>query len=171
MYRFEYCNTNTCAEEMLSLGQTNMKMWQLFQWLKVHGKLRYGTQADIVKLYVNDELVAYSLFENYEYRTDKTRPHNGKLYRDLGVLHFVTQPLHRKKGYASLLADRMYQQIIKPLLARHKHLHPYIIATDRAVPLIQRTDINPIHLVTQFYSDLSFKEKVVDQLNLGVSYP
>jgi hypothetical protein len=29
MQRFEYCNANTCAEELLALGQVNMKIWYL----------------------------------------------------------------------------------------------------------------------------------------------
>ena len=65
----------------------------------------------MVKLYVNEELVAYSLLENYEARTDKTKLYKGELYRDLGVVHFVTMPKHRNKGYASLVADAMYKDI------------------------------------------------------------
>lgn len=167
MQRFEYCNTDTCAEEMFSLGQINMKMWYLFQWLMEHDQLQNGTQAEMVKLYINEKLVAYGLLENYENCSDKTRQHEGELYRDLGVVHFVTLPEHRKKGYASLLADKMFHKIIKPLLARHTHLNAYITATDRAVPLMQRTEINTVNLVTQFYSDLTFEEKVVKQLNVA----
>jgi hypothetical protein len=63
MQRFEYCNANTCAEELLALGQANMKMWYLFQWLTKHKQLTFGTQAEIIKLYVNEALVAYSLLE------------------------------------------------------------------------------------------------------------
>ncbi|WP_350432570.1 GNAT family N-acetyltransferase [Shewanella sp. H8] len=165
MQRFEYCNANTCAEELLALGPVNMKMWYLFQWLTEHEQLRYGTQAEMVKLYINKELVAYGLLENYEARTDKTTLYEGDLYQDLGVVHFVTMPEHRKKGYASLVADVMYKDIIQPLLARHNDVRAYVTATERAVPLIQRTAIDAANLVTQFYSDATFLEKVVRQIN------
>jgi hypothetical protein len=165
MQRFEYCNANTCAEELLALGQVNMKMWYLFQWLTQHGQLQHGTQAEMIKLYVNEKLVAYSLLENYEARTDKTKWHEGALYQDLGVVHFVTMPEYRKKGYASLVADVMYKDVIQPLLARHSNTHVYVTATEKAVPLMRRTGINAANLVTQFYSDLSFKEKVADNIN------
>lgn len=165
MQRFEYCNANTCTEELLALGQVNMKMWYLFQWLADHGQLRHGTQAEMIKLYVNEELVAYSLLENYEARTDKTKFYEGELYQDLGVVHFVTMPEYRKNGYASLVADMMYKDVIQPLLARHNNTHVYVTATEKAVPLMQRTGINAANLVTQFYSELSFKEKVADVIN------
>jgi GNAT superfamily N-acetyltransferase len=165
MHRFEYCNANTCAEELLALGQVNMKMWYLFQWLTQHSQLRHGTQAEMVKLYVNEELVAYSLLENYEARTDKTKLYEGELYQDLGVVHFVTMPEHRKKGYASLVADVMYKDVLRPLLSRHSHNKVYVTATEKALPLILRTGIDAANLVTQFYSDSSFKEKVVQSIN------
>ena len=165
MQRFEYCNASTCAEALLALGQVNMKMWYLFQWLTQHKELRHGTQAEMVKLYVNEELVAYSLLENYEARTDKTKLYAGECYQDLGVVHFVTMPKHRKKGYASLVAHVMYKNVIKPLLARHSHNKVYVTATEKAVPLMLRTGIDATHLVTQFYSDSSFKEKVAGHIN------
>jgi GNAT superfamily N-acetyltransferase len=165
MQRFEYCNANTCAEELLALGQINMKMWYLFKWLTEHEQLRHGTQAEMIKLYVNEELVAYSMLENYETRTDKTKLYEGNLYQELGVVHFVTMPEYRKKGYASLVAEMMYNDVIKPLLARYKEVYAYVTATERAVPLMQRTAIDASNLVTQFYSDLTFKEKVVEQIN------
>ena len=166
MERFEYCNANTCAEELLDLGQINMKMWYLFQHLAKYEQLRNGTQAEMIKLYVKGELVAYSLLENYEARTDKTKLHEGELYQDLGVVHFVTMPEHRKKGYASLVADVMYSKVIEPLLARYSddNINAYITATGRAVPLMQRTAIGAANLVTQFYSDLTFKDKVIEQI-------
>lgn len=165
MHRLELCNAKTCADELLSLGQINMKMWYLFDWLKNNGELRHGTQAEMVKLYVDDQLVAYSLLENYEACVDKTKCFNGQMYQDLGVLHFVTLPEYRNKGYASKLAKVMYTDIISPILARHSDVFAYITATERAVPLIQRTSIDPRHLVTQFYSDLSFEDKVVKPIN------
>ena len=166
MQYIESCNANTCAEELLALGQISMKMWYLFQYLTEHGELRYGTQAEVIKLYINDNLVAYALFENYEYRTDKTKSYDDKLFQDLGVIHFVTIPTQRKKGYASLLANKMYQQIIKPLLARFSdaNINVYVTATGQAVPLMQRTEIDRCNLITQFYSDLTFKEKVFNQI-------
>jgi len=165
MLRFESCNAKTCAQELLDLGQINMKMWYLFQWLVKHGELKNGTQAEIVKLYVDEQLVAYSLLENYEGCSDKRSTFQDQVYADLGVVHFVTLPEHRKKGYASLLADVIYKSFIEPLLSRHKDVFSYIVATERAVPLIQRTAIASHNLVTQFYSDLSFEEKVVKQIN------
>ena len=165
MQRFKYCNADTCAEELLALGQVNMKMWQLFQWLTEHNQLRHGTQAEMIKLYVNEELVANSLLENYEDRTDQTKRYAGECYQDLGVVHFVTMPEHRKKGYASLVADVMYKDVITPLLARHSDNKVYVTATEKALPLMQRTSIDASNLVTQFYSDLSFKKKVVDSIN------
>jgi GNAT superfamily N-acetyltransferase len=169
MQRFEYCNATTCAQELLALGQINMKMWYLFQWLTEHEQLPHGTQAEMIKLYVNEELVAYSLLENYDARADKTKLYEGELYQDLGVVHFVTMPEHRKKGYASLVADVMYKDVIKPLLARYRDINVYVTATERAVPLMQRTAIDAANLVTQFYSDLTFKEKVVEQINPSYS--
>ncbi|TEW53316.1 GNAT family N-acetyltransferase [Psychromonas sp. RZ22] len=165
MQRFEHSSAKSSAQELLKLGQINMKMWYLFEWLIDHEALRHGTQAEVIKLYVNQELVAYSLFENYEACTGKVKLFNGVHYQDLGVIHFVTVPEHRNKGYASLLADEMYKEVIKPLLIRYKHIHAYITATERAVPLMQRTAIETAHLVTQFYSDLTFKSKVVEQID------
>lgn len=165
MQRFEYCNATTCAEELLALGQVNMKMWYLFEWLTQHNQLRHGTQAEMIKLYVNEELVAYSLLENYEARTDKTTLYAGECYQDLGVVHFVTMPEHRKKGYASLVADVMYKDVIRPLLARHSQNKVYVTATAKALPLMLRTGINAANLVTQFYSNSSFKDKVAEHIN------
>jgi len=165
MQRFELCNAKECAQELLALGQINMKMWYLFSWLVEHGELRHGTQAEVLKLYVNEQLVAYSLLENYEACDDKVKIFEGDVYRDLGVLHFVTLPEHRNKGYASLLAKQIYKELIVPLLARHQDVNGYIVATERAVPLIQRAGIDPRYLVTQFYSDKTFHKKVIQQIN------
>ena len=165
MQRFEYCNAKACSEELLALGQVNMKMWYIFKWLSEHDELNHGTQAEMVKLYVDNQLVAYSLLESHEKRKDKHRCYEGVLYQDLGIVHFVTMPEHRQKGYATGLANEMYENIIKPLLMRHSDVHAYIVATGRAVPLMQRTNINAINLVTQFYSEFTFKDKVVEQIN------
>jgi GNAT superfamily N-acetyltransferase len=168
MVRFEYDNAKFCAQELLKLGQISMKMWYLFEWLTVHKELRHGTQAEVIKLYIDEQLVAYSLLENYEACTDKIKTVNHDTYQDLGVVHFVTLPAHRKKGYATLLADKMYQEVIEPLLARHSDVFGYVVATEQAVPLMQRTGIKPCQLVTQFYSDLTFVEKVVVKVNPGM---
>ena len=165
MLRFEICNAKSCAEELLALGKINMKMWYLFEWLTLHDELRHGTQAEVIKLYVDEQLVAYSLLENYEACTDKIKSFKGKVYQDLGVIHFVTVPAYRKKGYASLLAEKMYQEVIKPLLARYPDVIAYVTATERAVPLMQRTAIKSTQLVTQFYSDQTFEQKVVIPLS------
>jgi len=109
--------------------------------------------------------VAYSLLENYEARTDKTTLFEEQLYQDLGVVHFVTIPEYRKKGYASLVADVMYKDVIQPLLARHSNMHVYVTATEKALPLMQRTGIDAVNLVTQFYSDITFKQKVAEHIN------
>jgi len=169
MRRFEYCNAKDCAQELLALGQVNMKMWYLFDWLSKHDELRHGTQAEMIKLYVNEKLVAYSLFENYEACIDKKINFKGQVYQDLGVVHFVTMPDYRGQGYASLLAEKIYHLVIKPVLARHADVKAYIVATERAVPLMQRTAIAPEQLVTQFYSELTFEDKVVIPLTQKVS--
>ena len=168
MLRFEHCNVKTCADELLALGNNNMKMWYIFAWLAKHDELQYGTQAEIIKLYVDDQLVAYSLFENFEARTDKIVHHQGIIYQDLGVVHFVTVHEHRHKGYATLLANAMYKNIIEPMLARYRNVHAYVIATGRAVALMERTDISPINLIKQFYSDVSFETKVVNYLKTEI---
>ena len=165
MLHFERCNAKSCAEELLKLGQINMKMWYLFEWLTTHDDLRHGVQAEMVKLYLDDKLVAYSLLENYEACADKKTLFNDEVYQDLGVVHFITVPEYRNKGYASRLATEMYEGIIKPLLSRHTDVRAYVVATERAVPLMQRTSINPSNLVTQFYSDLTFKDKVAIPLS------
>ena len=59
----------------------------------------------------------------------------------------------------------MYKHVIRPLLARHSDVYVYITATEKAVPLMLRTGIDATHLVTQFYSDSSFKEKVAGHIN------
>ena len=164
MLRFEHCNVKTCANELLALGNDSMKMWYIFEWLAKHDELRYGTQAEIIKLYVDDELLGYGLFESYEARTDKIVHHQGVTYQDLGVIHFVVLQEHRNKGYATMLANALYKDIIKPLLERHRDVHAYVTATGRAVPLMERTDIPSINLIKQFYSDVSFKVKVIDYL-------
>jgi GNAT superfamily N-acetyltransferase len=165
MLRIEVCNAKSCINELLALGQLNMKMWYLFQHLKEYGELNHGTQAEMVKLYVDEQLVAYSLLENYEACCDKKRTFKDLIYQDLGIIHFVTVPEYRNRGYASLLAEKMYEELIKPLLARYTDVIAYVTATERAVPLMQRTKIKPYHLVTQFYSDLTFEEKVVNYIN------
>ena len=164
MLRFEHCNVKTCTNELLALGQADMKMWYIFEWLDKHEELQNGTQAEIIKLYVNDELVGYSLFENFEARADKVTVHQGVNYKELGIIHFVTVIEHRNKGYATLLANALFKNIIEPMLARYNDFHVYVIATGRAVPLMERTDIPSKYLIKQFYSDLSFKEKVVNYL-------
>jgi len=170
MLRFEYDNAKNCAQELLDLGPINMKMWYLFEWLTLHDDLRHGTQAEIIKLYIDEQLVAYSLFENYEACLDKTRIFKDVIYKDLGVVHFVTLPAHRKKGYASFLSDVVYDKVLKPLLAQHSDVYAYIVATERAVPLMQRTAIKSSQLVTQFYSDVTFVDKVVNQINPTAKY-
>jgi len=164
MLRFDHCNVKTCTNELLALGQGNMKMWYIFEWLDTHEELQNGTQAEIIKLYVNEELVGYGLFENFEARVDKITYYQGETYQELGVIHFVTVMAHRNKGYATLLANALFKKIIEPMLSRYKDHHVYVTATGRAVPLMERTDISSKHLIKQFYSDLSFKEKVVDYL-------
>ncbi len=169
MLRFEHCNVKNCVDELLALGNNNMKMWNTFQWLAQHDELQNGSQAEIIKLYVDEVLVGYTLLENYEARTDKTVRHQSVTYQDLGVVHFVTLDEHRKKGYATLLADAMFKDVIAPLLARHtsthSNVHAFVTATGRAAPLMERTDICPTHLIKQFYSDVSFQMKVVDYLS------
>jgi hypothetical protein len=164
MLRFEQSNVKVCVQELLSLGNNNMKMWNIFQWLSKHHELQHGTQAEIIKLYSQDELVGYSLIENFEARTDKSVQHENVTYQDLGVVHFITFEQHQNKGYATLLANAMYSDIIQPMLARHTQVHAFVTATGRAAPLMTRTDIPSRHLVKQFYSDKSFKTKVVDCL-------
>jgi hypothetical protein len=57
--------------------------------------------------------------------------------------------------------------VLRPLLSRHSHNKVYVTSTDKAVPLMRRTGIDAANLVTQFYSDSSFKEKVVQSINPG----
>lgn len=164
MLRFEHCKVNACVNELLALGNHNDKMWNIFSWLASHDELQYGTQAEIIKLYVDNTLIGYSLFENYEARNDKIIQHKEKVYRELGVVHFITLNAHRNKGYASLLADSLFTNIIAPMLARHQDVYAYVVATGRAAPLMERTKIPANNLIKQFYSDASFEEKVVNYL-------
>jgi hypothetical protein len=168
MLRFERCNVNDCVNELLALGNNNAKMWNIFEWLAKHDELQNGTQAEIIKLYLDDDLVGYSLFENYQARADKIVLHEGITYQDLGVVHFITLENHRNKGYATLLASVMYSDIIKPMLAGYCDVdapnHVYVTATGRAAPLMERTDISPLNLIKQFYSDVSFEVKVANYL-------
>jgi hypothetical protein len=165
MSRFERCNVKTCVHELLALGNNNPRMWNLFNWLATHDELQYGTQAEIIKLYVEDKLVGYSLLENYQARTDKVVQHKGVTYQDLGVVHFRTLDLYRNKGYATILANKMYNDIIAPMLERRSGVHAYVTATGRAAPLMERTDIASFNLVKEFYSDASFEVKVANYLN------
>ena len=82
----------------------------------------------------------------------------------MGIIHFVTVNAHRNKGYATLLANTLYQDMIEPMLNRYNDFYAYVTATGRAVPLMERTGIPSVHLIKQFYSEVSFKEKVVDYL-------
>ena len=164
MLRFKRCNVKNCTAEFLALGNINMKMWYLFEWLDKHDELQNGTQAESIKLYANDELVGYALLENFEARTDKITHYQGAIYQDLGVVHFVTVDKHRNQGYATLLANALYNDIIEPMLIRFCHINAYITATGRAAPLMERTEIPTTNLIKQFYSDASFKAKVVDYL-------
>ena len=164
MLRFEHCNAKLCIDELLALGNHNMKMWYIFKWLSKHDNLQHGTQAEIIKLYVDEQLVAYTLFENYEARTDKTFHHQGDVYQDLGVIHFVTFDEYRNKGYATKLANALYNDILKPMFLRNNNVHAYVTATGRAVPLMERTNLPCFQLITQFYSDVSFEVKVVNYL-------
>lgn len=106
-------------------------------------------------------------WNNYEARADKIKLYEGELYQELGVVHFVTVPEHRKQGYASLVAGVMYKDVIKPLLTRHVNAdaNVYVIATKKAAALMQNTGLSASNLVTQFYSELSFKQKVVEVIN------
>lgn len=168
MLRFERCNAKACVDELLALGNNNTKMWNIFEWLAKHGELQHGTQAEIIKLYVDGELVGYSLLENYQARTDKIVHHKSIAYQDLGVVHFITVQAHRNKGYATLLANAMYNDIVAPLLAGYRDEHAstrvYFTATGRAAPLMERTEISSLNLIKQFYSDVSFEVKVVNYL-------
>jgi hypothetical protein len=160
MLRFEHCDVKACVHELLALGNNNSRMWNLFNWLAKHDELQYGTQAEIIKLYVGDELAGYSLIENYQARTDTIVQHQGITYQDLGVIHFRTFEPHRNKGYATQLANKMYSDIVAPMLLRHSDVHAFVTATGRAAPLMARTDISALNLIQQFYSDASFEEKV-----------
>lgn len=170
MQRFEICNVKACVPELLALGNNNMKMWNIFQWLSQHDDLQNGTQAEIIKLYVDDELVGYSLLENYQARSDKITHYQGaypnRVYQELGVVHFITLEQHRNKGYATLLAEAMVKDIIQPMLDsdNDSSVHSYVTATGRAVPLMERTDLPANKLIKQFYSLDSFEEKVVSYL-------
>jgi hypothetical protein len=173
MQRFEFCNVKSCVPELLALGNNNMKMWNIFQWLSQNDDLQHGTQAEILKLYVDDELVAYSLLENYLTRRDKVTYYRGGAYpeadyQELGVVHFITLDQHRNKGYATLLAEALYSDILAPMLAEFCQcncgIQPYVTATGRAAPLMARTALSPTHLITQFYSDATFELKVVGYL-------
>lgn len=173
MQRFEHCNVKTCVDELLALGNNNMKMWNIFQWLSKHNDLQHGTQAEIIKLYVNDEFVGYSLFENYQGRTDKITHYQGSsfpdaVYQELGVVHFITLENHRNKGYATQLANAMVTEVLAPLLAEHtsrnSEVHYFVTATGRAAPLMERTTLPVSQLIKQFYSEASFETKVVDYL-------
>lgn len=173
MQRFEHCNVKACVDELLALGNNNMKMWNIFQWLSQHDELQRGTQAEIIKLYVDDELVGYSLFENYQARTDKITHYQGgsfpdAVYQELGVVHFITLENHRNKGYATQLAKAMVKDVLEPLLAEHMNrnsdIHYFVTATGRAAPLMERTALPDSQLIKQFYSEASFESKVVDYL-------
>jgi hypothetical protein len=63
MLRLEQSNVKDCVKELLRLGNNNMKMWNIFQWLSKHKELEHGTQAEVIKLYCHDELVGYSLID------------------------------------------------------------------------------------------------------------
>lgn len=169
MLRLEHCNVKVCATELLALGNNNMKMWNIFEWVSQHDELQYGTQAEIIKLYVGDELAAYSLLENYQARTDKIIHYKGVRYQDLGVIHFITLDSHQNKGYATLLANAMYNDVVEPMLAAYRDMDDshrvYVTATGRAAPLMERTNISPLHLVKQFYSEATFASKVANYLS------
>lgn len=162
MHKFERCNAKECVNEILALGNHNMKMWSLFEWLSTKNELRHGTQAEVIKLYVENKLVAYSLFENYEARSDKSTLHQGSVYQDLGVIHFITLPKYRQKGYATLLSNELYKEIISPLLQRHTDVHAYVVATGKAAPIMVRTEIPHQNLILEFYSEASFQNKVIE---------
>lgn len=170
MQRFEFCNVKSCVPELLALGNNNMKMWNIFQWLSQNGDLQHGTQAEILKLYVDDELVGYSLLENYQARVDKVIFHQEMRYQELGIIHFVTLERQRNKGYATLLAKKLVNDVIKPLLAQNTKggrfidSYFYFTATGRAVPLLERSDMPSEYLVKQFYSELTFEDKVAKYL-------
>ncbi len=167
MLRFECCNVKNCVSELIALGNNNMKMWNIFQWLAQHDELQHGTQAEIIKLYVDEELVGYSLFENYQARRDKVVRFQGASYQELGVIHFITLEDHRNKGYATQLASAMYSDVIEPMLTSYRGSeshYVYVLATGRAAPLMERTDIPSVNLIKQFYSDASFEMKIVDYL-------
>ena len=54
------------ANEMPALGNKNMKIWYILEWLSKHDELQKGTQAELITLYIDDILVAYGLLENFE---------------------------------------------------------------------------------------------------------
>jgi GNAT superfamily N-acetyltransferase len=163
MIRFEHCMAADCIEEMIAFKNENYKMETMFNAIHENGKLKHGTVAELVKLYVDETLVGYSLFENYEKREGKSFSHNDIQYNDLGVVHFVTSSEYRGRGYASKIAEEMFKRIINPILNKYGD-NSYVVATGRAVPLMQRTNLDSDKLVTQFYSEVTFEEKVVNYL-------
>jgi hypothetical protein len=159
--RLEHCMANTCAEELFIFSKENNINYAVYEWLITHESLEYGTKVELIKLYSNNELVGYASIENFESRNDKTNYHQGIAYQELGLIHFVTSLNHRNKGFATLLSNAFYSDIIKPLLERHDN-NSFIISTGRATPLIERTGINMDRVLLEFYSDASFIRKVVN---------
>jgi GNAT superfamily N-acetyltransferase len=164
MLKFERCSVKSCVDELIALGKKNERMWNLFNWLANNDELQHGTQAEIIKLYVEGDLAGYSLLESYQDRTDKITLHEGITYQDLGIVHFRTLDKYRNQGYATQLANAMYNDIVKPLLAAHSDVHAYVAATGRAAPLMARTEIPASNLIQEFYSEVSFGVKVAGYL-------
>lgn len=140
------------------------RMGTMYTWLMKHGSLEHGTVLEAIKLYCDNELVAYAVFESYEHRSDKVITVDGESYRDLGMVHFRTKPECRGRGYATMLADALYTDVISPLLAQHEK-NSFVMATGDAIQLMKRSGMDMNRLSTSFYSDVSFKEKVLDVWN------
>jgi hypothetical protein len=160
------CNAKERKQELFEFAAKNGEMSFMFEWLFTHDELQYGTQAEMVLLYVDNELVSYGLLEDWQFRTDKTNVDNGQVYRNLGLIHFVTKHEDRRKGYGTILAKRLYTDIIEERLEAHKgddNINFYMTAGGAAA-LMKKSGIRPYALIPQMYSDVSFPIKVVKYL-------
>jgi hypothetical protein len=161
-FRFEHSMINTCADELLKFAKENNFKYFLYEFLLENGELQHGMKVEIIKLYCNDDLVGYASIESNEFRKDKVTIYNQTVYQDLGLIHFATALNHRNKGYASLLANIFYKDVVTPLFSRHDK-NSFIIATGRAIALIERTGIDMDRVVLDFYSPITFENKVINK--------
>tara|TARA_Y100001973_G_C5182398_1_gene325672 strand:- start:274 stop:837 length:564 start_codon:yes stop_codon:yes gene_type:complete len=161
-YSVVHANTQDVAAELSKLTSDNGLVWYPLEYLINHGEYSNGTVGEVVMLYRNNKLVAYSFIESYEHRDDKVFYHNDQGYKHLGHVHFLTDSSVRGLGVASYVARELKNRILDPLLSRNPD-NSFILATGGAISPVLKAGFPANRLTTDYFQQSSFAEKVIEQ--------